>query len=91
MRNVISQQLLIGQTDIANIDIDVTPPNDVPLPLILQDIYTTGPLRRKVVNILNIMIPWCGLYNGGKEYRLQTLKDTLCLYLLSIMLWIMRK
>ncbi len=72
MRNVILQQLLIGQTDIANIDIDVTSPNDVRLPLTLQDIYITG-LLRQVIKLLNKMIPWCGLFNGGKEYRLQTL------------------
>ena len=45
MRNVISSQLEIGQVDIANIVIDVTSRDDIPLILLgLQHIYTTGPL-----------------------------------------------
>ena len=59
MRNVISPQLQIGQTDIANIDIDVTSRDDIPLILLgLQHIYTTEPLRQAVFNILSEVIPY---------------------------------
>jgi hypothetical protein len=59
MRNVISPQLQIGQTDIANIVIDVTSRDDIPLILLgLQHIYTTEPLRQAVFNILNEVIPY---------------------------------
>lgn len=59
MRNVISPQLQMGQTDIANIDIDVTSRDDIPLILLgLQHIYTTDPLREAVFNILNEVIPY---------------------------------
>ena len=59
MRTVLSPQLQIGQTDIANIDIDVTSRDDIPLILLgLQHIYTTEPLRRAVFNILNEVIPY---------------------------------
>ncbi len=58
MRNVISPQLQIGQTDIANIAIDATSRDDIPLILLgLQHIYTTVPLRKAVFNILNAVIP----------------------------------
>ena len=53
MRNVISSQLEIGQVDIANIVIDVTSRDDIPLILLgLQHIYTTGPLKEAVFKIL---------------------------------------
>ena len=59
MRNVISPLLQIGQTDIANIAIDVTSRDDIPLILLgLQHIYTTEPLRQAVFNILNEVIPY---------------------------------
>ena len=59
MRNVISPQLQIGQTEIANINIDVTSRDDIPLILLgLQHIYTTEPLRQAVFNILNDVIPY---------------------------------
>lgn len=59
MRNVISPQLNIGQTEIANINIDVTSRDDIPLILPnLQHIYTMEPLRQAVFNILNEVIPY---------------------------------
>ncbi|WP_428355175.1 hypothetical protein [Methyloprofundus sp.] len=58
MRNVISSQLEIGQVDIANIVIDVTSRDDIPLILLgLQHIYTTGPLKEAVFKILQEVIP----------------------------------
>ena len=58
MRNVISPQLQIGQTDIANIVIDVTSRDDIPMLLLgLQHIYTTEPLRKAVFTILEEVIP----------------------------------
>ncbi len=59
MRNVLSPQLQIGQTGIANIHIDVTSRDDIPLILLgLQHIYTTDPLRQAVFTILNEVIPY---------------------------------
>jgi hypothetical protein len=59
MRTVISPQLNIGQTEIANIDIDVTSRDDIPLILLgLQHIYTTDSLRQAVFSILNEVIPY---------------------------------
>jgi len=58
MRNVISPQMQIGQTDIANIVIDVTSRDDIPMILLgLQHIYTTKPLRKAVFTILEEVIP----------------------------------
>jgi len=58
MRNIISSQLEIGQVDIANIVIDVTSRDDIPLILLgLQHIYTTGPLKEAVFKILQEVIP----------------------------------
>ena len=58
MRNVISSQLEIGQVDIANIVIDVTSRDDIPLILLgLQHIYTTDPLKEAVFKILQEVIP----------------------------------
>ncbi len=48
----------IGQTDIANIVIDVTSRDDIPTILLgLQHIYTTKPLREAVFTILEEVIP----------------------------------
>ena len=48
----------IGQTDIANIIIDVTSRDDIPMILLgLQHIYTTKPLREAVFTILEEVIP----------------------------------
>ena len=56
---LLSPQLQIGQTDIANIHIDVTSCDDIPLILLgLQHIYTTNPLRQAVFTILNEVIPY---------------------------------
>jgi len=53
MRNIISSQLQIGQVDIAQIVIDVTSRDDIPLILLgLQHIYTTAALKKSVFKIL---------------------------------------
>ncbi len=58
MRNVISSQLQIGQVDIAQIVIDVTSRDDIPLILLgLQHIYTDAALRKSVFKILEEVIP----------------------------------
>lgn len=58
MRNVISSQMQIGQVDIAEIVIDVTSRDDIPLILLgLQHIYTTKPLKEAVFKILQEVIP----------------------------------
>ena len=58
MRTVKSPQMQIGQTDIADIFIDVTSRDDIPMILLgLQHIYTTEPLRKKVFKILEEVIP----------------------------------
>ncbi len=59
MRNVLSPQLQIGQTDIANIAIDVTSRDDIPLVLLgLQHIYSTEPLKQAVFKILEEVTPF---------------------------------
>ena len=58
MRTVKSPQMQIGQTDIADIVIDVTSRDDIPMILLgLQHIYTTLPLRKAVFKILEEVIP----------------------------------
>ncbi|MCK5190910.1 MAG: ISNCY family transposase [Methylococcales bacterium] len=58
MRTVKSLQMQIGQTDIADIHIDVTSRDDIPMILLgLQHIYTTLPLRKSVFKILEEVIP----------------------------------
>ena len=58
MRTVKSPQMQIGQTDIADIHIDVTSRDDIPMILLgLQHIYTTQPLRKAVFKILEEVIP----------------------------------
>ena len=53
MRNVFSPQMSIGQTAIADIQIDVSSRDDIPGILLgLQHIYTTKPLRDAVFKIL---------------------------------------
>ena len=64
MRNIISSQLEFGQVDIANIVIDVTSRDDIPLILLgLQHIYTTELLKEAVFKILQEVIP----YKANKE------------------------
>lgn len=59
MRNVKSAQMQIGQTDIADIVIDVSSRDDIPMILLgLQHIYTTPPLRQAVFKILEEVIPF---------------------------------
>jgi hypothetical protein len=58
MRTVKTSQMQIGQIDIADIDIDVTSRDDIPMILLgLQHIYTTLPLREAVFKILEEVIP----------------------------------
>ncbi len=58
MRNVRSPQMQIGQTDIADIVIDVTSRDDIPMILLgLQHIYTNEPLREVIFKILEEVIP----------------------------------
>jgi len=58
MRNVFSPQMSLGQTDIANIQIDVSSRDDIPGILLgLQHIYTTPPLRDAVFKILEEVAP----------------------------------
>jgi hypothetical protein len=58
MRTVKSPQMQLGQTDIADIIIDVTSRDDIPMVLLgLQHIYTTLPLRKAVFKILEEVIP----------------------------------
>jgi len=58
MRTVKSPQMQIGQIDIADIKIDITSRDDIPLILLgLQYIYITEPLRKAVFKILEEVIP----------------------------------
>jgi transposase, IS5 family len=58
MRNVFSPQMSIGQIGIADIQIDVTSRDDIPVILLgLQHIYTTPPLRDAVFKILEEVAP----------------------------------
>jgi len=58
MRNVISSQMQIGQTDIHNIIIDVSSRDDIPVILLgLQHIYINTPLRTAIFKILEEVIP----------------------------------
>ena len=68
MRNVKSPQMQIGQVDIANIKIDITSRDDIPLILLgLQYIYTTEPLRKAVFKILEDVIPTQKTENIGES------------------------
>lgn len=58
MRSVFHPQMTIGQTDIADIEIDVTSRDDIPMILQgLQHIYVTKPLREAVFKILEEVAP----------------------------------
>jgi hypothetical protein len=58
MRNVFSPQMCIGQRDIADIQIDVSSRDDIPVILLgLQHIFTTKPLRDAVFKILEEVAP----------------------------------
>ncbi len=58
MRNVFPPQMSIGQRDIADIEIDVSSRDDIPLILLgLQHIFITTPLRDAVFKILKEIAP----------------------------------
>ena len=58
MRNVFPPQINIGQRDIADIQIDVSSRDDIPVILLgLQHIFTTLPLRDAVFKILEEVAP----------------------------------
>jgi hypothetical protein len=58
MRTAKLPQMQSGQTDIADITIDVTSRDDIPMILLgLQHIYTTLPLKNAVFKILEEVIP----------------------------------
>jgi IS5 family transposase len=58
MRNVFPPQMSIGQRDIADIQIDVSSRDDIPVILLgLQHIFTTEPLRGAVFKILEEVAP----------------------------------
>ena len=58
MRNVFPPQMSIGQRDIADIKIDVSSRDDIPVILLgLQHIFTTQPLRDAVFKILEEVAP----------------------------------
>ena len=58
MRNVFPPQMSIGQRDIADIQIDVSSRDDIPVILLgLQHIFTTKPLRDAVFKILEEVAP----------------------------------
>lgn len=58
MRNVFNPQLSIGQIDIADIVIDVSSRDDIPMLLLgLQHIYCNPPLREAVFKILAEVVP----------------------------------
>ena len=58
MRNVFPPQMSIGQTGIADIQIDVSSRDDIPSILLgLQHIYTTPALRDAVFKILEEVAP----------------------------------
>ncbi len=68
MRNVKSPQVQIGQVDIADIEIDITSRDDIPLILLgLQYIYITEPLRKAVFKILEKVIPTKKTDNAGES------------------------
>ncbi|MEN8261308.1 MAG: ISNCY family transposase, partial [Pseudomonadota bacterium] len=58
MRTVLSPQMSIGQTDIADIELDLSSRDDIPQILLgLQHIYTTPPLCDAVFEILQEVVP----------------------------------
>jgi hypothetical protein len=58
MRNVFPPQMSIGQRDIADIQIDVSSRDDIPVILLgLQHIFTTRTLRDAVFKILEEVAP----------------------------------
>ena len=58
MRHVFPLQMSIGQRDIADIQIDVSSRDDIPVILLgLQHIFTTRPLRDAVFKILEEVAP----------------------------------
>ena len=58
MRNIINPQLTLGEIDIPNIVIDPKSRDDIPQRLKgLQFIYTNEPLRERVFNILEELMP----------------------------------
>ncbi len=68
MRNVKSPQMQIGQVDIADITIDITSRDDIPMILLgLQHIYITKPLRKAVFKILEEVIPTKEIGNADER------------------------
>ena len=58
MRNVFPPQINIGQRHIADIQIDISSRDDIPVILLgLQHIFTTEPLRDAVFKILEEVAP----------------------------------
>ena len=73
MRTVLSPQMSIGQTDIADIELDLSSRDDIPQILLgLQHIYTTPPLREAVFEILSEVIPKKVGKNGEEAVRNDT-------------------
>ncbi len=71
MRNVLSPQLCIGQIDIADVVIDVTSRDDIPLLLLgLQHLYCTRPLRDAIFRILKELAP---IQTDGEQTRVVSL------------------
>ncbi len=68
MRNVKSPQMQVGQVDIADIEIDITSRDDIPMILLgLHHIYITKPLRKAVFKIREEVIPSKKTDNGGES------------------------
>jgi hypothetical protein len=58
MRKIIENQLKFGQVDITNIELDLRSRDEIPQLLLgLQAIYSDRPMRRKVFDILQQIIP----------------------------------
>ena len=73
MRTVLSAQMSIGQTDIANIELDLSSRDDIPQILQgLQYIYTTPALREAVFGILEELVPKKASADGEAVVRTDT-------------------
>jgi hypothetical protein len=65
----------IGQVDIADIEIDITSRDDIPMILLgLQHIYITEPLRETVFEILEEVIPTKETGNAGENIAVDSNK-----------------
>lgn len=73
MRTVLSPQMSIGQTDIADIELDLSSRDDIPQILHgLQYIYTTPSLREAVFRILEELVPKKAGEDGEEVVRTDT-------------------